>query len=125
LRQADRAGVRVLARPNDLEDRNHGEGHVGRSIVRSVGAEAQIDVDEGSGVALEPAWLESDSTTGYGPLGAVGCCWHAAAWIHPLHAIGEGIVGNQIISSPSRVCDDTVRIHQSQQTYRGNCCSYP
>ena len=46
-------------------------------------------------------------------------------WIHPLHAIGEGIVRNQTISSPSRVCDNTVRIDQSQQTYRGNRYPYP
>lgn len=34
--------------------------------------EAEIDIDQGSGVAWEPARLESDGTTADGPLGSVG-----------------------------------------------------
>lgn len=41
--------------------------HVKRNL-----AEAEIDVDQGSGVAREPARLEGDSTTADGPLGSVG-----------------------------------------------------
>lgn len=31
-------------------------------------------------MALEPAWLEGDGAACCGPVGAVCCCWVAAAW---------------------------------------------
>ena len=62
-----------------MEDGDHGEGHVGWSAVGPVGAESEIHVEEGGGVALEPAWLKGDGSAGCGPEGAVRCCWHAAA----------------------------------------------
>ena len=58
LGQADGARVGVLAGADDLEDGHHGEGHVGRAVVGSVGAEAQVHVEEGCRVALEPAGLQ-------------------------------------------------------------------
>jgi hypothetical protein len=39
--------------------------------------------------------------------------------IHPLHAIRKRIIRNQIISSPSRICQDSMSLHQPQcQTTR-------
>lgn len=55
-----------------------------------------------------------------GLLGRWGCVcmgrrnWHdigvigKLTWIHPLHAIRECVVGNEVIASPSGVCDDRV-----------------
>lgn len=59
LREADGAGVGVLAGAQDLEGRYHGVAHVRRAAIGPVGAEAQVDVEERCGVALEPTWLES------------------------------------------------------------------
>lgn len=79
LGQADGARVGVLAGPEDLEGRDHGEAHVPGAIVRAVGAEAHVDVEEGGGVALEPARLEGEGAARRGPVGAVCCRWVAAA----------------------------------------------
>lgn len=66
LRQAERARVRVLAGTDDLEGGNHGEAHVLWAAAGSICSEAQVHVQEGGRVALEPAWLKSNGTT---------CCW--------------------------------------------------
>lgn len=79
LWQAHRARVGVLAGPQDLEGRDHGEAHVPGAIVGTVGAEAHVNVEEGGGVALEPARLEGDGAACCGPVCAVCCCWVAAA----------------------------------------------
>lgn len=80
LREADRARVGVLGGPQDLEGRDHGEAHVPGPAVGPVGAEAHVDIQESRGVALEPARLEGDGAACRGPVGAVCCCWVAAAW---------------------------------------------
>jgi hypothetical protein len=80
LRQAERAWIRILAWPDNLEDWNHGERHVGWSTVWAVGAESQVHVEEGCGVALEPTGLEGDCSAAYGPFCSVCGCWHAATW---------------------------------------------
>lgn len=79
LGQAHRARVGVLGWAEDLEGRDHGEAHVPGAIVGTVGAEAHVDVEEGCGVALEPARLEGDGAACRGPVCAVCCCWVAAA----------------------------------------------
>lgn len=86
LRKADGARVRVLAGPEDLEGRHHGEAHVPGPIVGPVGAEAHVDVEEGRGVALEPARLEGEGAACRGPVCAVCCCWVATAWEDVLSA---------------------------------------
>ena len=80
LREADRAWVRVLGWTDDLEDGYHGEGHVGWSVIGTVGAKAHVHVEEGGSVALEPSRLEGDSSAIYGPVRAVCCGAHTAAW---------------------------------------------
>lgn len=80
LWQTEGAGVGPLAGTGDLKDGHHGEGHVGGAAVGAVGAEAKVDVEEGGGVALEPAGLDGDGAAGYGPEGAVARGAHAAAW---------------------------------------------
>lgn len=153
LGQADGARVGVLAGAQDLEGRHHGEAHVPGAVVWPVGAEAHVDVEEGRGVALEPAWLEGECAARRGPVCAVCCCWVATAWegnmpcqlicsglamahneagvepvslrreervcdsgswgkrltwVHPLHAERECVVGNEIVTSPSGICEDGV-----------------
>jgi hypothetical protein len=88
LWEAESARVRVLVGPDDLEYAGHGEGHVGGTAAGTVGAEAEIDVEEGGGMALEPAGLYGDGAAFEGPQGAVGGCGHAAAWE------GEELVGD-------------------------------
>jgi hypothetical protein len=115
LRQADGARVGVLAGSDDLEGRYHRIRHVGRAVVGPVCSEAEIYIHEGRGMALEPAWLESDGATCRGPECAVSRRAHAsacialsdsAAWqwetiliirdgltgIHPLHSVWESLV---------------------------------
>lgn len=77
LGQAHGARVGVLGRAQDLEGADHGEAHVRGPAVRAVGAEAQVHVHEGRGVALEPARLEGDGAAGRGPVGPVRCRWVA------------------------------------------------
>lgn len=71
LGQADGARVGVLGWAQDLEGADHGVAHVLGPAAGAVGAEAQVHVDEGRGVALEPAGLEGDGAAGRGPVGAV------------------------------------------------------
>lgn len=93
LRQAHGAGEGVLGGADDLEGGNHGEAHVGGTVVGAFSAETHVDVDEGSRVALEPAWLEGDRAACYGPEGAVRCQGDAAAWRGVLvRGAGEGDV---------------------------------
>lgn len=80
LRQADGAGERVPVGAEHLERRDHGVAHVHGAAVGPVGAVAQVHVDEGRRVALEPAGLESDGAARYGPEGPVGDSFEAAAW---------------------------------------------
>ena len=79
LREADGARVGVLAGAQDLEGRHHGKTHVPGPIVGAIGTKAHVDVEEGRGVALEPAGLEGDRAACCGPVCAVCCCWVAAA----------------------------------------------
>lgn len=141
LRQADGARVRVLAGAEDLEGRHHRVGHVGRAAVGPVGAEAEVHVDEGRQVALEPARLERHGAAGCWPVGAVCGCGYAAAWfegereavrvtlplrvsgrergggiltwIHPFHAVRERRICYQAVPSRSWVDED--------QMCRGYC----
>lgn len=80
LRETDRAWVRVLGWTDDLEDGYHGEGHVGWSVIGTVRAKAHVHVEEGGSVTLEPSGLEGDGAAVYGPVGAICCGAHAAAW---------------------------------------------
>lgn len=95
LRQTKGTRVRILRWTNDLEDGKHGEGHVwgladgrfgehGRftcgGVVCAFGAETHVYVEEGRGVALEPARLECYGSAVYGPFCAVVGGGHAAAW---------------------------------------------
>lgn len=80
LRKADGARVRVLAWAEDLEDGDHGEGHVEGTAVGPVAAEAHVGIHHCLGVALEPAWLEGKGTTRRGPVGPVLGNVHAAAF---------------------------------------------
>ena len=50
-------------------------------------AETDVDVDQGSFVAWEPARLECDTTAVDGPLGAVVGARHTAAWIMGLVSV--------------------------------------
>lgn len=62
LREAEAAVVLLVRRAEDLEDLLHGEG-----VVLWNGAFAQVDVEEGGGVAGEPAGLDADGAAGDGP----------------------------------------------------------
>lgn len=108
LWQAYGPGVGVLARPPQLEHGPHRVRHVRGPAIGSVGAEAQVDVCEGSLVALEPTGLPSDGAACRRPVSPILCCWNATARIHPLHAVGEGFVGDEVVPSPSRIGYDTV-----------------
>lgn len=73
LREADGSGKGVVGGTENLEHGNHGESHVRRTTVRTVVAEAHVDVGECCLVTAEPARLESDGTTCRGPVCTV-CC---------------------------------------------------
>jgi len=119
LRQAEGAGVGSVAGTVDLEDGHHGEGHVGGTAVRAVGAEAEVDVEEGGAVALEPAGLEGEGAAEEGPGCAVAGGAHSSARIHPLHAIRPGIVGDQIVPSLPRVGDDGMCVDEGGEGEHG------
>jgi hypothetical protein len=72
-------------------------------------------------MALEPAGLEGDGTAGCRPICSVGGSWHAAARVHPLHAIGEGVVGDQIVTSPAWIGYDGMRGCESRKCEREKC----
>lgn len=71
LGQTDSARVRVCAGADDLEGRDHWVAHVLGPPVGPVGAVAEVDVDKGGLVALEPTRLDGDGAAGGGPEGAV------------------------------------------------------
>lgn len=79
LREADGARVRVVGGTLDGEGVNHGVGHVLGAVIGAVGAEAQVDVDDGEGVASEPAGLEGERAARCGPVCAVFGGSYAAA----------------------------------------------
>jgi hypothetical protein len=108
LRQTHRTRIGVLAGADDLEGRHHRIAHVGRTTVWSVGAEAQVDIQERSRVALEPSRLEGDGAARCRPVCPVCGRVHPAARVHPLHAVGEGRVGDQVVAAPAWVDDDCV-----------------
>lgn len=56
----------LVAGAGDLEDLLHREG-----VVERDGALAEVDVEEGGGVAGEPAGLDTDGATGDGPEGSI------------------------------------------------------
>lgn len=99
LRQANGARVRVVRRALDGEGVNHGVGHVFGAVVRPVGAEAEVDVDDGRGMASEPAWLEGEGAARGGPVCAVLGGSYAAAWVHPLHAVRIRFICDEVIAS--------------------------
>lgn len=74
LGQTECARVRVRGGTDDLEGREHWAAHV-----LWYGAETEIEVEEGCGVALEPAWLNGDGAALDRPFCAVGGGWHSAA----------------------------------------------
>lgn len=74
LWQTHSPGVRIVGRADDEEGRDDGVAHIFRDF-----AEAEIDVDQGSGMAWEPARLEGDSTAADGPLSSVGRPGHTTA----------------------------------------------
>lgn len=74
LGQAECARVRVRGWSDDLEGREHRIAHIW-----GYGAETEIEVEEGCGMALEPAWLNGDGATLNRPLRAVSGGWHSAA----------------------------------------------
>ena len=74
LGQTECARIRVRGGTDDLEGREHWVAHVLR-----YGAETEIEVEEGCGVALEPAWLNGDGAALDRPFCAVGGGWHSAA----------------------------------------------
>ena len=76
LRDADTAIIRYVVGPHDAKDGLHGQG-----VVVGHGADAEVDVEEGVGVALEPARLEADGAAADGPFGAVGGHGHSAACV--------------------------------------------
>lgn len=78
--EADCSWEGIIGRALDGEGMDHGVGHVLRSVVRPVGAKAEIDVDDGEGVASEPAGLEGECAAGRGPICAVSGGSYAAAW---------------------------------------------
>lgn len=55
-------------------------GQHGVAVVKGLVAETHVDVEEGEGVAGEPARLDGDGAAFEGPFCAVGGCGHAAAW---------------------------------------------
>ena len=76
LRKADaRPRVGIVGGADDAGDGQHGVRHVAR-----VGADAEVDVEQGLVVAGEPAGLEGDGAAADGPGGAVGGGGHSAAW---------------------------------------------
>ena len=101
LWEAPSARVGFVGGADELDAVHHDIRHVGRD-----GAEAHVDVDEGRGVAGEPAGLEGEGAAGYGPFGAVGRGGHATAWGHVLEKAweGGGVGGNYMgRSTPCRM----------------------
>lgn len=72
-------GTRIgsFAGTRDLEHWYHGEGHVWWSTIRPISSEAQVDVEEGRSVPLEPTRLDGYSSTTDRPICSVCRCSHA------------------------------------------------
>ena len=114
LRKAHGAWVGVLGGTDDLKGRDHGQRHIHGTAVRSVVAETHVDVKKGCRMALEPTGLECDRAADDWPVCSVLGQAEAAAWIHPLHAVGKLVVCDEVVSSPSWVCDDGVGRRQQR-----------
>lgn len=129
LGQADRPRVGVLGRPQDLEGRDHGEAHVPGPVVGPVGAEAHVDVEEGRGVALEPARLEGEGAARRGPVGAVcrrrvaaACVGDTLSAYYPFRARGFALAREARGFEPgprARAAGMWVRIVGRGRTYMG------
>lgn len=66
LWETEGARVGVFAWADDLNAREHHVGHVG-----GIGADSEVNVDEGGSVTLKPPGLERDSSAFQWPFGAV------------------------------------------------------
>ena len=76
LGETEGSRIWILAGADNLHAIEHDIRHV-----RRICAKAQIDVDEGSSVSLEPSRLECDGTAFQRPLGAVCRGGHSAACV--------------------------------------------
>jgi hypothetical protein len=103
LRKTNCSGEGIVGRTEDLEHGDHGESHIGRAAVGAIVAKAHVDVGKGSLVATEPTGLEGNGTSCGGPVCAVCRDIVTTAGIYPLHAIREGFVGDEVVSSPAGV----------------------
>lgn len=74
LRKTPAAVVLLVAGTRNLKDGLHRLG-----VVEGDLAGAEVDVEEGGGVAGEPAWLDADGAAGDGPFRAVRGYGHSAA----------------------------------------------
>lgn len=75
LRKTECARVRVRGGSDNLEGRDHWVAHVWWH-----GTETEVEVEEGCGVTLEPAWLNGDGAALGRPFCAVGGGWHSATF---------------------------------------------
>jgi hypothetical protein len=89
-------------------------------------------------MATEPTRLKGNGATRCGPVRAISRGANAAAcilasvlrdprdkrrsiaqrkltWVHPLHAVGVCVVGDEIVAAPSRIADDNVRRRDASQ----------
>lgn len=87
-------------------------------------------------MAAEPAGLEGDGAAGGWPVCSVSGCSYATAWfmvsfaffvssllmlltwIHPLHAVGKRLVGDEVVAAPSWVYYDAMGLDEGRQ---GEC----
>lgn len=67
IRETQGPRVRVVRRPNDLNERLQRDVHVEGTTIGPVSAQPQVYAEEGQGVALEPARLYRDWPSCYGP----------------------------------------------------------
>lgn len=79
LRKTDGSREGVVGRAEDLEARDDVVGHVGRTAVGALGAEANVDVGECSLMASEPTWLEGNGSSDCGPVCSVLSDSHTTA----------------------------------------------
>lgn len=84
LRNTKCARICLRRGSDNLESAIHDIGVIDRIV-----AEAQVDVDERTSMALEPARLEGNSTTFDWPFRSVLGHWHTTAGIRPLHTTSE------------------------------------
>jgi len=124
LRQAECPWIWAFAWANQLKYRRHWERHVWRAVIWSICAEAHIDVEECRRVSLEPSGLDGNCSSYCRPESPICSCSHSSTWIHPLHAIRKGIIRDQVITSPSRISDHRMSVHQSEAGYCRNHSYY-